>query len=204
MKLFSIVITNLVLLITLVKSADAHVVVRPDEVGIGTYQTFTVSVPVEKDTATIVVRLLIPEGLESVRPNVKPGWDLEIVRENNEPESRVVELVWTNGSIPKDQRDEFHFSARTPTEPTTLRWSAYQTYADGSIVAWDLDETDQRPKTQEGESDFSVLGPVSTTQVIDDLADETQKKPRVNPDIWTAAALAMSLGALGMQFLRKT
>ena len=41
-------------------SVSAHVSVRPEEVGIGTFQTFTVGVPNEKDSPTTALRLVIP------------------------------------------------------------------------------------------------------------------------------------------------
>ena len=140
----------------------AHVTVKPSEVKIGAYQNFTVSVPTEKDLPTTQVRLVIPEGLESVRPNVKPGWEIALERQGTGDEARVTEIRWTKGSIPTDQRDEFIFSAKTPAEETTLDWKAYQTYQDGSVVSWDED-----PKIES--EDFSQKGPYSATKVVNDL-----------------------------------
>jgi len=150
---------------------SAHVTVKPNEVGVGAWQTFNVSVPVEKDIATVGVRLIIPAGLEYVTPNVKPGWKVDTVKMGEGEEAMVHEIKWTGGSIPAGMRDDFFFSAHVPAEEGILQWKAYQTYADGSIVSWDINEADQ-PKDASGEEDFSSKGPYSETKIINDLAKE--------------------------------
>lgn len=157
----------------------AHVVVRPAEVGIGAFQTFTIGVPTEKDIATVGVRLVIPEGLEHTRPNVKPGWKISIKKTGEGEEAVVSEISWTGGWIPADQRDDFFFSAKVPSTETKLLWKAYQTYSDGSVVSWDVDpvaaEDTHNAESAEGapeapaEEDFSKSGPYSVTTVVDDL-----------------------------------
>jgi uncharacterized protein YcnI len=142
-----------------VNIAHAHVVVRPGQVKTAQYQDFTMSVPVEKDQPTTQVRLVIPEGLEKVRPNVKPGWTIELKRENNAADGRVLEILWKDGNIPVSLRDEFIFSAKTPGSETSMQWKAYQTYQDGSEVSWD-----QKPK-EEDDKEESDKGPYSETKV---------------------------------------
>ncbi|HRH31118.1 MAG TPA: YcnI family protein [Candidatus Paceibacterota bacterium] len=161
-------------------TVSAHVTVKPNQAGIGAYQTFTVNVPVEKDIPTVGVRLVIPEGVASVTPNVKPGWRVTVKKDSNAEDAKVTEITWTGGSIPVGQRDEFAFSAKTPATETKLNWKAYQTYRDGTVVAWDqdagtLDETAEN------------VGPYSTTTIINDLAP-VEKKGN--------GALAMSIIAL--------
>src|SRR3712207_5313841 len=55
--------------------AWAHVVVSPEEVAAGDYETLTVSVPTEKEVPTTEVRVEVPEGfvLSGVQP--VPGWE---------------------------------------------------------------------------------------------------------------------------------
>ena len=201
-----------VLALLLPVSALAHVSVKPSEVGVGAYQTFMVSVPTEKDMPTTNVRLVIPAGLESVRPNVKPGWEIQIVKEGTGEGAVVKEIIWSSGSIPADQRDEFVFSAKTPAQPMELRWNAYQTYSDSSVVAWDASATEQ-PKDASGEDDFSVRGPYSTTEVINDLVEEPTpsavpvsapaptyivKENNSDMDAWVMIALLMSSVSLAL------
>ncbi len=151
--------------------ASAHVTVKPNEVGVGAWQTFNVSVPVERDVATVGIRLVIPEGLEYVTPNVKPGWNVKTMKMGEGEEAMVHEITWTGGSIPAERRDDFFFGTHVPATEGTLKWKAYQTYADGVVVSWDIDEADQ-PKDASGEEDFSSKGPYSETKIINDLAKE--------------------------------
>lgn len=129
----------------------AHVVVKPSEVGVAAFQTFSVGVPSEKDNPTIALRLVVPSGLQEVTPNVKSGWNIDVKKTGD----NVTEISWTGGSIPPQQRDEFLFSAQVPAKETTIQWKAYQTYEDGSVVAWDQDSKSETP--------------FSETKIINDL-----------------------------------
>lgn len=149
--------------------ASAHVAVKPNSVDVGAFQTFTVSVPSERDTATVGIRLPLPDGLESVTPTVKPGWKVEVKKHSLPDGDHPYEIEWTGGTIPGHFRDEFTFSAKAPTTPGQLVWKAYQKYSDGSIVSWELSPTDEQPKKEDGSPDFSNVGPYSKTDVIDDL-----------------------------------
>src|SRR6185503_5990953 len=119
--------------------ASAHVTVKPGDAGVGQRLNFMVSVPTEEEDPTIQVRLVIPEGVQSVRPNVKPGWNIQLKKSGSGEEERVSEIIWSGGKIPAEQRDEFVFSAQAPAEAGTVVWKAYQTYGDGDVVAWDND-----------------------------------------------------------------
>jgi len=136
--------------------ASAHVIVTPAQVGIGDDQTFQTAVPNEKDIPVTGLKLIIPAGLNEVSPNVKPGWNIQVVKSGD----TVTEIDWTGGSVPAGQRDEFVFGAQTPSKATSLNWKAYQTYADGSVVAWDQNPT--------GKDDDSAT-PYSVTKVVNDL-----------------------------------
>jgi len=183
------------------QAASAHVVVRPNEVGIGQRLNFVVSVPTEEDTPTIQVRLVIPEGVRSVRPNVKPGWTISVKREGEGESERVTEITWSGGRIPAEQRDEFIFSAQAPVEPTTLAWKAYQTYGSGNIVSWNTDpKVVEEHAPKEGEHDDQAPKPWSETRVVDDLTDEAETRAAntVNdylPTGMSVAALAISFAA---------
>lgn len=139
--------------------AAAHVVVKPSVVETATYQIFTVSVPNEKSLPTTELELVVPVGLQSVTPSVKPGWKISTVKSSNSEEAVVTKINWTGGSIPEGQRDDFSFSAKTPDNPTGLVWKAYQTYADGLVVSWDV-------KDGGHDEEASDSGPASLTSVL--------------------------------------
>ncbi len=176
----------------------AHVTVKPNQVGVAAYQTFVMGVPVEKEVPTTTLRLVIPEGLKSVTPNVKPGWKIEIKRQSEGEAAKVTEITWTGGSIPSGQRDEFAFSAQAPAQETQLQWKAYQTYADGTVVNWDQDPNAQKSSSADNESST----PFSITKVVNDLktdtnttvpADENEEKENDRlPLILSTLALALS------------
>lgn len=172
------------LLLLIATTASAHVSVKPAQVGIASYQTFTVSVPVEKNIPTTAIRLVIPVGLESVTPYVKPGWKIT---------SDGKELVWSGGSIPAGHRDDFLFSAKTPAVEATLVWKAYQTYADGTIVAWDAHPTSSHEEQ---------MNPASQSKVINDLAMDHHGNPVGARNTLGWLSLAIALVALGFS-LRK-
>ncbi len=163
-KIVSITVMTILLLVISTKNIFAHVVVKPAQAGVGQSLNFTMSVPSEKTMPTTAVRLVLPEGLTSVRPLVKPGWKIEIKKSGEEDTARVTEINWTGGAIPSDQKDEFVVSAKVPAEATTLIWKAYQTYADGSVVTWD-----QAPSTEQGKDDDDKAGPYSQTKIVNDL-----------------------------------
>ena len=177
-------------------SVSAHVTVKPSEVSVGAWQTFTVSVPVEKDNPTVAVRVVIPQGLESITPNVKPGWKISVKKEAD----KATEILWTGGVIPAGQRDVFDFSAHVPGSEGDLTWNAYQTYQDGSVVSWDK-------SAQDGETEGENTGPASHTRVIDDLKPEKKPNEQIANRTNTLAVIALALSALSLSlqlFSRKS
>lgn len=53
---------------------SAHVTVKPAESAAGSWETYTVKVPVEKDNATTKVVLSMPDGVEFQQYEPVPGW----------------------------------------------------------------------------------------------------------------------------------
>jgi uncharacterized protein YcnI len=187
------------------QSALAHVAVKPDKAGVGSYQTFTISVPSEKPLDTIELSLQIPAGVTSVTPTVKAGWRVisHVVKESGQ--DRIDRITWMGGEIPQHMRDEFSFSAKVPSEEATLSWKAYQKYSDGSVVSWDLDRDAEQPKDASGNPDFSKSGPYSVTKVVNDLNHMPMHFgiPEANaPLIISILALICAIGSLAIAFRR--
>lgn len=152
--------------------ASAHVTVKPGEVLTGAFQTFTVSVPVEKDLPTTAVKLEIPAGLTHATPTQRSDWTIQAEKEGSGEEAVVKSITWSGNQIGAGFRDDFTFSAKTPENPVELQWKAYQTYGDGSVVAWNVTE-DKQPKKADGSPDFSKSGPFSVTKVSSESAEDT-------------------------------
>lgn len=143
--------------------ACAHVVVKPNSVPVASYQTFSVGVPVESASPTTSLRLLIPEGITNVTPNVKPGWKISEKKDSTNS-TLITEITWEGGSIPAGQRDEFLFSAKTPAAPTALAWKAYVRSANGKVTAWDATPGEAMHADMDNE-EMENGGPYSVTQV---------------------------------------
>jgi uncharacterized protein YcnI len=197
----------------------AHVTVKPSEVNIAQRTNFSVSVPTEEDNPTIAVKLIIPDGVQSVRPNVKPGWKIELKKTGQGEDVKVSEIIWTGGNIPVDQKDEFIFSAQAPANGTTIVWKAYQTYSDGDIVAWENDpkvveEYTKNNPAKEGDDNHDAPRSYSTTKVVDDLSKSTtapqantnqnEESTQTTQGAWMSySALALSAAALALTLQNK-
>lgn len=199
------VIGLVVVLMFFLSSANlslAHVVVKPSEVKSATFQTFTMGVPNEKDLPTVGLRLIIPEGLKHVSPNVKPGWTVEVKRSGEGEEATVTEISWTGGVIPVGQRDDFLFSAQAPAEAGSLNWKAYQTYRDGTIVSWDQDPNSPKPSESADHKEAMHTTPYSMTKVVNDLS-VVEENTLTKPDVSTRkdSSMIFSIGALLLSFI---
>jgi uncharacterized protein YcnI len=112
--------------------AWAHVVVSPEQVPAGDYETLTVSVPTEKEVPTTKIRVEVPEGflLSGVQP--VPGWEYAF----EEDGGVVTAVTWSGGEIGPREFQQFLVQAQAPENPGEYPWRAFQTYGDGSVVEW--------------------------------------------------------------------
>ncbi len=137
MKKLSVAALPLALTALSFAPALAHAVVRTEtglaESAAGQSETYRLTVPVEKDSATTQVRMIVPGGLAITRFQVTPGF-VRTVKEN--ANGLVNEVIWS-GQIAPMEYARFYFQARNPAAPGELSWKIYQIYADGSVVAWD-------------------------------------------------------------------
>ncbi|MFC4452269.1 DUF1775 domain-containing protein [Deinococcus sonorensis] len=121
----------------LLSLAAAHATVRTDtgqsESAAGAYETYRLQVPVEKDVATTVVRLVVPAGLKISAFQPVPGFVRTV---KMTADGTVTEVTW-RGRIAPMEFQRFLISARNPADAGTLVWKVYQTYADGTVVSWD-------------------------------------------------------------------
>lgn len=199
-KLISSAAISVATLLLSTGSVLAHVVVTPTETTTATRQDFSVGVPNEKDIPTTAVRVVIPEGLESVTPYVKPGWEITTKTSGEGEEAKVTEITWSGGEIAKGLRDAFTFRAMTPSNDTTLAWKAYQTYSDGTVVSWDQKESAEG----HAESEDETKGPQSETRILSDLPDKADTLAENLQFIRWVSYAALLLAAIGLALtLRK-
>ena len=126
------VVLGLGAMVAMSAPAWAHVVVSPEVVTAGDYETFTVSVPTEKEVPTTKIRIEVPEGflLSGVQP--VPGWEHSF----EEKGGVVTAVTFSGGEIRPREFQQFLLQAQAPEEPGEYPWKAFQTYEDGSVVEW--------------------------------------------------------------------
>jgi uncharacterized protein YcnI len=140
--------------------AWAHVVVSPEEVTAGDYETLTVSVPTEKEIPTTEIRVEVPEGflLSGVQP--VPGWEHTF----EEDGGVVTAVTFSGGEIRPREFQQFLVQAQAPEEPGEYPWKAFQTYKDGSVVEWT-----GAPDSEE---------PASVVEVVSGGSEHSQSSPK--------------------------
>lgn len=176
-------------------NAFAHVTVKPSEVVTAGYQTFTVNVPNEKDISTTSVKVVIPESVARVTPTQKAGWQVTTETQGEGETAKTTSVTWAGGAIGKGLRDEFTFSAKVPEKATELQWKAYQTYEDGTVVAWDQEEE----KGGHGHGDGNS-GPFSVTEVVSETEHEQEVKAaeKAAAEARDLAGLSLMIGIAGL------
>ncbi|HEY4160538.1 MAG TPA: DUF1775 domain-containing protein [Candidatus Saccharimonadales bacterium] len=163
--------------------ASAHVIVTPNQAGVGQELVFNVSVPNERNVPVKSVELNIPKGVQEVTPTIIPGFSTSTAGGADD----VTSITWT-GNIPVGQRADFSFGAQVPSTATQLDWKAYQTYIDGTVVHWD-----QKPA---GSDDaVGTAGPYSVTKVVNDLSS-TSTTASAGSSSKGTLALTLSVAAL--------
>jgi periplasmic copper chaperone A len=102
-------------------SASAHVTLDNREATIGRSYKAVFEVPHGcAGSATIKIRVQIPQGVIAVKPMVKPGWHIEAIKgkyasayeyHGARLSEGVTEVLWSGGKLPDDFYDEFVISA---------------------------------------------------------------------------------------------
>lgn len=126
--------TSMLLLIALMGVAGAHSTVFPKTVNADSYEKFTVRVPVEKESATVKVRVDMPEGFVISRVKPLAGWTYELAK--GADGKAVKAITWSGGKIEPGEFQEFEFQGKSAKDPGKYAFPSYQTYADGETVAW--------------------------------------------------------------------
>lgn len=120
---------------TSVAPASAHATVQlyGSTPTAGGYGHLFVRIPhgCEGGLATDTVKVQIPAGFSSVKPQFKPGWNVAVVKADGQP----TEVTWSNGSLPDSNFDDFGISVKYPTTAGTYAIPTVQ-LCGASSVAW--------------------------------------------------------------------
>lgn len=117
-------------------TASAHVVVYPQEATQGSYEKFTVRVPSEKDIPTTKVKIEIPKDVGVSRFEPIEGWKYDIQKDSS---GLITSVTWTatGAGLSSTEFGEFNMQGKVGDNAKKIVWKAYQTYKDGSTVAWE-------------------------------------------------------------------
>ncbi|WP_343311388.1 DUF1775 domain-containing protein [Bacillus atrophaeus] len=177
--------------------ASAHVSVKPAESAAGSWETYTMKVPVEKDQPTTKLVLKMPKGVEFQQYEPVPGWKVSSAKHDD----KSVSVTWeaTDGGIQPGQFQQFTFVAKNPDKAEQAAWDAYQYYKDGSIVEWTGDEDADTPHsiTQITKS-ANVTDEHGATQTKEesDAAASGPSALDITAIVLSAAAIILSIAAL--------
>jgi uncharacterized protein len=190
-------------------SAGAHVTVTaPGATRGGGDQEITFRVPVEKDSATTGVTVVLPTDtpIASVDVAPVPGWThtqkstklaKPIKTDDGNITEAVTQITWTaqkgQGLKPGEYGD-FTFIAGQLPDVAELSFGAIQTYSDGSVVKW----IQRAAPGSTEEPDF----PAPTLSLVTTSADPkpavVQKASTTAPTVLAILALVVAAAALGL------
>jgi periplasmic copper chaperone A len=129
-------------------SASAHITLEKREAAIGSPYKAVFVVPHGcAGSATIKIRVQIPEGVVAVKPMPKAGWNLDVVRGKYASEydvhgakltEGVKEVVWSGGKLPDEFYDEFVISTflTAGLKPNTMLYFPTVQECEQGISRW--------------------------------------------------------------------
>ncbi|WP_322997978.1 YcnI family protein [Castellaniella sp.] len=152
-------------------SAFSHISFETQQAPVGSSYKAVLQVPHGcQGSATVKLRIQIPEGVLGVKPQPKAGWDLKVVKGDysksydlygSKITSGVTEVEWTGGPLPDDFYDEFVFKGylSSSLKPgTTLYFPVIQECEKG-VDRWiDIPEGAEKAHGHGGHSDTPAPG----------------------------------------------
>jgi periplasmic copper chaperone A len=128
--------------------AGAHVTLENKQAAIGSYYKAVFAVPHGcGGSATIKIRVQIPEGVIAVKPMPKPGWTIEAIKGKYTAEydyhgsklsEGVKEVAWSGGKLADDNYDEFVMSTFLTggLKPNTTLYFAVVQECEQGVSRW--------------------------------------------------------------------
>lgn len=146
--------------------AAAHVVAAPGEAKAGSYSAiaFRVGHACAAGDTTLKVRVEVPDGVASARPQPKTGWTIDVEKDGD----RATAITWT-GRLPDDQFDDFALLMKLPAQPGALVFPVIQSCEKGESQ-WTEIPDPERP----GEK---LTRPAPTVRLIPAAAEQMPSMP---------------------------
>jgi uncharacterized protein YcnI len=105
-------------------AASAHITIDPREAPAGSYAKLVFRIPHGCDgSATTRIQVTIPAGVSDVKPQVHPGWQIEIKAtkksagaHDDKQAGAAMTVSWSGGPLPDAYMDEFGLSVKLPDD----------------------------------------------------------------------------------------
>ncbi|MEJ0019661.1 MAG: YcnI family protein [Acetobacteraceae bacterium] len=121
---------------------SAHVTLDTAQAPALAYVRLAIRVPHGcEGSATIGLRVQVPDGVTAVKPMVKPGWTITMDRADGASASGhgsappVREVAWRGGRLPDEFYDEFVLQVRMPDQPGQTIWFPFVQECEGGKVS---------------------------------------------------------------------
>lgn len=144
--------------------ASAHVTVKPTTSTTNTWETYTVTVPVEKDVATTKVTVQIPSGVQFELTRSMSEWSTKISKDETNQQASTITWEAKKDGIQPGQFEKFEFIAKNPEKASTIAWNAIQYYSDGTSMTWTGGADSATPH---------AITTISTANQSNDVSDTT-------------------------------
>ncbi|GGG04537.1 YcnI family copper-binding membrane protein [Paenibacillus aceti] len=143
-KLTAILSATALFFVLFSANASAHVTVSPSSSAPGSWETYSIKIPSEKDLPTTKVALKVPEGFDFKQYRPVPDWEVELTKDEA---GRITTVSWSaeKDGIGPGEFQKFEFVGKNPDREANLAWDAFQYYSDGSIVEWTGEADSDKP-----------------------------------------------------------
>ncbi|WP_240422319.1 YcnI family protein [Listeria costaricensis] len=185
MKAITIFLSAILMVCAIPEAVSAHVTVKPERSAAGSYETYTMKVPVEKDSNTTKIVLKIPEGAtyESVEPVL--GFQATFDSAKN-----VLRWEATEAGLGAGEFQQFSFIVKNPDQAGEMAWDAYQYYADGELVEWNGAADSDSPHA------LTEIEKNATSQVVSEHGSTTNVRQEDTSSEWMILSMALAVLSL--------
>jgi len=127
--------------------SQAHITLHPDTAPAGTYFEAAFVVPHGCDgSPTVALRATIPEGITSVKPQMKPGWKVSLTYRQVDPPIKsesgamidqvVATVQWRGGPLPGNLYDSFGLLMKLPATAGKTLYFPVEQICENGRSAW--------------------------------------------------------------------
>lgn len=122
-------------------NVEAHVTLTPNASEPGSYDEYSVRVPVERAVPTTKLELEVPDGVSLSTVEPVPGFKHTF---ETDKQGNIKKITWeaTGKGIGEHEHVDFPIVVANPEKEGKFMWKAVQTYKDGKKVSWTDEKAD--------------------------------------------------------------